>query len=62
MQKESGVSTPVVGDADNMKESTLNVEQLESETSSLGFSEKDSKRLVRKVDYVLIPFLALLYL
>jgi hypothetical protein len=29
---------------------------------SVGFDEKATKRLLRKIDYALIPFLALLYL
>lgn len=43
-----------------------NVEMIESVSSSssasLGYDEKATKRLVRKVDVVLLPFLALLYL
>jgi hypothetical protein len=43
------------------------VEQLEMiETSSsnpdLGYDEKHTKKLIRKIDWTLIPFLALLYL
>lgn len=43
------------------------VEQLEmvesgAQTPELGFDEKRTKKLIRKVDIVLLPFLALLYL
>lgn len=39
------------------------VESLSSPRSdSLGYDDKATKRLVRKVDWVLLPFLALLYL
>jgi hypothetical protein len=43
-----------------------NVEMIESLSSNssenIGFDEKATKRLVRKIDWVLLPFLALLYL
>jgi len=43
------------------------VEQLEtvesgSQTPDLGFDEKRTAKLIRKIDLVLLPFLALLYL
>lgn len=39
------------------------VESLSSPSSdSLGYDDKATKRLVRKIDWVLLPFLALLYL
>ena len=39
------------------------IESLSNESSeSLGYDEKATKRLVRKVDLRLLPFLALLYL
>lgn len=41
-----------------------NIDMLESlsDSDSLGFDEKATKRLVRKIDWVLLPFLALLCL
>jgi len=49
-----------------MVEEKTGVEMIESLSSgsqeNLGFDEKATKRLVRKVDWVLLPFLALLYL
>ena len=46
---------------DNNKE--LVVEQLELRgLESAGFDERATKKLLRKIDWVLIPFLALLYL
>lgn len=39
------------------------VESVESaSTSSLGFDQVQTKKLLRKIDYTLVPFLALLYL
>ena len=37
------------------------VEEVESE-SSVGYDDKATRRLLRKIDFSLIPFLALLYL
>jgi hypothetical protein len=34
----------------------------EDESASTGFSKKGTRRLLRKMDFSLIPFLALLYL
>ncbi|EON64993.1 hypothetical protein W97_04228 [Coniosporium apollinis CBS 100218] len=41
-----------------------NVDMVESlsDSDSLGFDEKATQRLIRKIDWVLLPFLALLYL
>ncbi|EON63154.1 hypothetical protein W97_02381 [Coniosporium apollinis CBS 100218] len=45
-------------------EKRKNIDMLESlsDSDSLGFDEKATKRLVRKIDWVLLPFLALLFL
>jgi hypothetical protein len=37
-------------------------DELEQGSSSAGYSEIDTKKLIRKIDLVLIPWLALLYL
>lgn len=42
-----------------------NVELVESDSTSpreYGFDEKATKKLIRKIDWILLPFLALLYL
>lgn len=38
------------------------LESASSSTHNLGFDEKATKKLIRKIDLVLLPFLALLYL
>lgn len=45
-------------------EDKKNVDMVESlsDSDSLGFDEKATQRLIRKIDWVLLPFLALLYL
>ena len=46
------------------KHDDAGVEIIESSSSSqdLGYDEKQTKNLVRKIDWALLPFLALLYL
>lgn len=38
------------------------VESGSSSSQELGYDEKQTKKLIRKIDWALIPFLALLYL
>jgi hypothetical protein len=44
------------------KERPVQLEQSISASSSVGFDAKATRRLLRKIDLALIPFLALLYL
>ncbi len=55
----------VLADVDNSHSKEANIESLESASSSsqdLGFDSKATSRLIRKIDWTLLPFLALLYL
>ncbi|KAF2456668.1 major facilitator superfamily transporter [Lineolata rhizophorae] len=56
----SAASSGVV--AEEVKSSALQVETIEANAGSVGYDEKSTRRLLRKIDVVLIPFLALLYL
>lgn len=44
------------------KEEPVHIERAVSGTDSVGFDIKATKRLLRKIDWKLIPFLSLLYL
>ena len=41
---------------------TFDMLESSSQSSDLGFDETATRKLVRKIDWVLLPFLALLYL
>ncbi|KAK5084466.1 hypothetical protein LTR05_005542 [Lithohypha guttulata] len=56
MGKEKGDESPVTSSKDE------DVMMVESTSSTVGFDEKMTKKLVRKIDLYLVPFLALLYL
>ena len=44
------------------KQTVEMIESSSTSSSDLGFDAKQTKRLIRKIDVVLLPFLALLYL
>lgn len=55
----------VLADVEDHNRKEANIESLESASSSsqdLGFDNKATSRLIRKIDWTLLPFLALLYL
>lgn len=49
-------------DNDSQKGDVDMLESVSGSESELGFDEKSTKKLVRKIDYYLVPFLSLLYL
>jgi len=60
------ISPPDLSDSersDNMKKPTISkLEHAETQDNHVSFDTKATKRLLRKMDIRLIPFLALLYL
>lgn len=51
-----------VADAVHTKEDVDIIESGSSSSQEIGWTEKQTKALVRKMDWALLPFLALLYL
>lgn len=51
-----------VADAVHSKEDVDIIESGSSSSQEIGWNEKQTKALVRKMDWALLPFLALLYL
>ena len=47
---------------DSKEEEVDAVESGSSSSQELGYDEKQTKKLIRKIDWALLPFLALLYL
>jgi hypothetical protein len=56
-EKSGEITPPLKGEPNS-------IEVVESSSSSreLGFDEHQTKKLIRKIDWALLPFLALLYL
>lgn len=52
----------IVHDNPSDKQDVMMVESASGSDSDLGFDEKMTKKLVRKIDIYLVPFLSLLYL
>jgi hypothetical protein len=64
MHQSDGIQVPIEHTLAHHKDEG-DAEMIESGSNSsgeLGFDEKATKKLVRKIDWVLLPFLALLYL